>query len=234
MIRLKLVAALVALPVLALSALQSTPNALTSEEKKDGFVLLFDGKSISNWRRWKGEGVPESWKVVDGSLSHVAGAGSGGDIMSDQQYGDFELRLEWKIAEGGNSGIMYRASDKYDISWYTGPECQILDNARHPDGKNPKTSAGSDYALYAPIKDVCKPAGEWNEVRIVAKGKHVEHWLNGTKIAEYEVESPEWKDLVSKSKFADLPDYGRMPSGHIVLQDHGDTVSFRSIRIRKL
>jgi hypothetical protein len=156
----------------------------------------------------------------------------GGDIITIDQFDNFELELEWQIAEGGNSGIMYRVSEDGEEAYYTGPEYQVLDNARHADGQNPLTSAASDYGLYAPIKDVTRPIGEWNAARIVIKGNHVEHWLNDVKVVEYELGSPDWQQRVDASKFKQWPNYGRIPKGHIALQDHGSRVAFRNIRIR--
>jgi hypothetical protein len=217
---------------LAVTPLQQ--NVLTPDEAKEGFKLMFDGKSAEGWRGFRRQSLPARWKVEEESLTPVPGAGRGGDITTNEEYGDFDFRIEWKIEAGGNSGIMYRASEEVSPAWYTGPEYQILDNTKHPDGKEPKTSAGSAYGIYAPKEEMSKPIGEWNATRIVATGKHIEHWLNGVKVVDYELESTDWLDRVSKSKFAPLPKYGRMPQGHIVLQDHGSRVSYRNIRIKKL
>ncbi len=154
--------------------------------------------------------------------------------MTVDQFGDFELRLEWRISKNGNSGIMFRVTGEGDEPWWTGPEMQVLDNGGHPDGKDPLTSAGSNYALHAPVSDVTRPVGEWNDVRIVVKDAHVEHWLNGVKVVEYELWSPDWESRVRSTKFASNPQYGRARSGHIVLQDHGDAVWYRNIRIKPL
>lgn len=206
---------------------------LTAEEQAAGWTLLFSGASLDGWRGFKKDKVPKGWRITKQAELYFSGDGNG-DIMTEQEFGDFELALEWKISAGGNSGIIYRVSEARDVSWHTGPEMQVLDNARHADGKNPLTSAGSNYALYAPVKDVTQPVGEYNQVRILANGKHVEHWLNGIKVVEYEIDSPEWKDLVAKSKFKEHPDYSRQSTGHIVLQDHGNKVWYRNIKIRKL
>jgi cytochrome c len=211
----------------------SQVNQLTEEEKREGFELLFDGNKIEHFRAWRGQSVPAGWTAIDGELRFTPGIG-GGDIATVQQYGDFELRLEWKVSPGGNSGIMFRATEDRNYAWETGPEMQVLDDDLHPDGRNPLTSAGSNYALHAPKRDVVRPVGEWNEVRIVAKGDDIEYWLNGYKIVEYTINSPEWKELVANSKFASMPDYGQRKVGHIVLQDHGDLIAYRNIRIKKL
>jgi hypothetical protein len=204
-------------------------NTLTAEEAADGWQLLFDGRTTAGWRGFKSQGVPAGWQVVDGALTRVGG---GGDLMTSEQYEDFELAFEWKLAEGGNSGVMFRVTEDADATYHTGPEVQILDDARHPDGQNPATSTGANYALHAPTRDVVRPIGEWNEARLLVDGTHVEHWLNGEKIVEYELGSADWEERVADSKFAEWPGYGRAPRGHIVLQDHGDWVAYRNIRIR--
>jgi hypothetical protein len=193
--------------------------------------VLFDGTSLDNFRGFKRSSVSDGWKIINGNLTHVE---SGGDIITKEQYDDFELELEWKIQSNGNSGIFYNvAEDGYDNVWQTGPEMQVLDDERHYDGKNRLTCAGSNYALHAAPEGVVKPAGEWNAVRIVLCGDDVEHWLNGVNVVSYRLQSPEWNALVAGSKFKDMPDYGTRSSGHIALQDHGDVVQYRNIRIRR-
>ena len=199
---------------------------------QDGWVSLFDGKSLAGWRSFKTEAPPAGWDVKDGVLART---GKGGDIMTVGQYGSFDLELDYKIAVGGNSGIMYRVVTEGQAPYWSGPEYQILDNERHPDAKNgPDRLAGSNYDLIAPSAAVSKPAGEWNTAKIVVKGNHVEHWLNGTKVVEYEFGSPAWTKMVAESKFKAWPIYGKAARGHIVLQDHGDLVEFRNIRIKEL
>jgi hypothetical protein len=204
---------------------------LTPEERQAGWRLLFDGQTAAGWRQFKGDRLPAGWRVVDGALTRVAEAG---DIVTEEQFGDFELTLEWKVAPGGNSGIFYRVGEAPELEWVwqTGPEMQVLDDARHRDGARPETSAGACYGLYPAPPGVVRPAGEWNQVRILVQGDHVEHWLNGRKVVEYELGSPDWRDRVRRSKFRELPRYGREPAGHIALQDHGDWVAYRHIKIR--
>jgi len=199
------------------------------------WVALVDA-TASHWRGYKRQDLPAAWKVVGDTLAFtpVADTSQRGDIVTRDQYGDFELAYEWKVPPGGNSGVYYRADEDHAHGWETGPEMQVLDNKRHPDGKTPLTSAGAAYALYAPSEDVTRPAGEWNEARIVARGPHVEHWLNGKKVVEYEQGSADWQKRMKTSKFNAMPDYGKRMSGHIVLQDHGDPVWYRNIRIRRL
>lgn len=186
-----------------------------------------------SWRGFRSETMPAGWEIVDGALTRV---GAGGDIITREQYENFELELEWKVAPGGNSGVFFHVVEDSTLRyvWQTGPEMQILDNERHADGKLPQTSAASNFALHAPVRNVARPAGEWNRARLVVKGSHVEHWLNGEKVVEYELWSDDWKKRVQNSKFKDMPRYGLARTGHIALQDHGDWVAFRNIRIRRL
>jgi hypothetical protein len=214
---------------------KAAPNTLTDKEKDNGWKLLFDGKTTDGWHAYKGKEVGDKWKVIDGALVlDQKGGKRGGDIVTDGEYGDFELAIEWKVTKGANSGIMYRVSEEKGAPFETGPEYQILDNANHGDGKNPKTSAASCYALYAPTKDKTRPIGEWNKTRIVVKGDHVEHWLNGEKVVEYEFGSDDWNKRVEASKFAKMDRFGKEKKGHIDLQDHGDEVAYRNIKIKRL
>lgn len=214
-----------------LMAQSGTTNTLTPEEKASGWRLLFDGRSLNGWRGFKKPDAPSGWKAVNGELTLAEKAG---DIITTEQFGDFELRLEWKLAKaGGNSGIFFHVVEEGgDQAYFTGPEVQILDNAAHKDGANGLTSAGSNYALHAPVRDVTKPVGQWNEVRLVVRGPHVEQWMNGVKVVEYELWSADWEARVKASKFGKMPGYGRAKTGHIALQDHGDPVAFRNIRIK--
>jgi hypothetical protein len=221
--------------VVSLAVLSSHPfgqgAALSSEEKAAGFTLLFNGTSLDGWRGYKAEAVPAGWKAMRGELVRD---GAGGDLMTKEQFADFELRLEWKISKGGNSGIMFRVGTDAEYPWATGPEFQVLDNGGHKDGQSPLTAAGSNYAVHAPVKDVTRPVGEWNDARLIVRGMHVEHWMNGVKLLEYEIGSADWEKRVKASKFGEMPGYGRLPRGYIALQDHGDAVAYRNIRIRKL
>lgn len=219
-------------------------NTLTEAEKAEGWELLFDGNSLENWRKYGGESIGSSWKVQDGAIYLDAQKDpkggwqtpDGGDITTDGVYGDFELQLEWKIDSCGNSGVIYRAveSDKYNYAWQTGPEMQVLDNACHPDAKIVKHRAGDFYDVVSSRPENVKPAGEWNSIRIIAKGNHVEHWQNGEKVVEVEMGTDEWKKLLKNSKWKDHPDFSTAKEGHIVLQDHGNKVWFRNIKIKKL
>ncbi len=206
-------------------------NTLTAAERAEGWQLLFDGQTTNGWRGFRRPDMPAGWRVVDGELQRV---GRGGDIITVEQFADFELKLEWKVEKGGNSGILFRVSEEWDRTWKTGPEMQVLDDERHRDGRRRETSAGANYALYASPPGVVRPAETWNAARIIVQGSHVEHWLNGVKVVEYELWSPEWEGLVAASKWDTLPGYGRQRRGYIALQDHGDWVAYRNIKIRPL
>jgi 3-keto-disaccharide hydrolase len=206
-------------------------NTLTEQERAEGWELLFDGQTMDKWRGYKMDAVPDGWAVRDQSITRV---GPGGDLVTREVFDDFELSLEWKISEGGNSGIFFHVSEDYDHAWESAPEMQVLDNTHHSNGSDPRTSAGANYALHAPSRDVTRPVGEFNRAVIIVRGHHVEHHLNGVKLLEYELGSEEWEALVAASKFGQMPGYGRSPRGHIALQDHGDPVSYRNIKIRRL
>lgn len=206
-------------------------NVLSPEEQALGFRPLFDGETLDGWRAWRGSEPGDGWRVENGEIVLVEGGA--GDLATEDVFENFELRLEWAIEPGGNSGIMFRCSEEDAYPWQTGPEMQILDNERHPDGQSPFTSAGSLYALYAPEWDATYPPGTFNQVRIIGDGDDVELWLNDELQVRTTIGSPEWNERVADSKFAGLRSFGRLPSGHIVLQDHGDRVRFRNVRVRE-
>ncbi len=217
------------------AAATDSVNTLTQAERDDGWMLLFDGQSMDQWRIYGADSMADDWIVDDGTM-HFTGAPDDApdDIITTAEFEDFEFRFEWKISEGGNSGVMFHVSEEHEWPWQSGPEYQILDNENHPNGDDPLTSAGANYALHAPAQDVAKPAGEWNESRIVVNDGHVEHYLNGTKLLEYDMGSDAWAQKVSETKFGDMPGYGQSESGHICLQDHTDPVWFRDLKIRRL
>ncbi len=206
-------------------------NSLTARERREGWTLLFDGATTRGWRGYRKPDMPAGWQVLDGALTRVAPAG---DIITERDFKDFELVLEWKVAPGGNSGIFFRVTEEGEEAYHTGPEMQILDDAAHPDGRSRLTAAGAAYGLYPAPAGIVKPAGEWNQVRLVVRGPMVEQWLNGVKVVAYELLSPEWQRKVAASKFSEWSGYGRARRGYIALQDHGDGVAFRGIKIREL
>jgi hypothetical protein len=213
------------------TAIQGGSVASAGDDETSGWHTLFDGTSTDQWRGYRADTMPSGWKIVDGTLTRV---GPGGDIVTRDQFRNFELTLEWNIAPGGNSGIMYRVREDSQHTYQSGPEMQVLDDARHPDGKSLLTSAGALYGLYPTTRGVVKPPGEWNAVRIVVNGNHVEHWLNGVKVVDAELGSPDWEKRVSEAKFKEWPQFGRAKRGHIALQDHGDWVAYRNIKIKVL
>jgi hypothetical protein len=206
-------------------------NTLTAEERAQGWRLLFDGKTTEGWRSYRAPTLPAGWQVVNGELTRVS---FGGDIITRDKYRDFELTLDWKVQEGGNSGLFYRAVEGLGQIYYGAPEMQFLDDARHRDGRSELTSSGANYGIHPAPRGVVKPAGEWNSVRLIVQGVHVEQWLNGQKVVDYELNSPDWKERVARSKFQEWPEYGQAKEGYIGLQDHGSRVSFRNIKIRVL
>ena len=163
------------------------PNTLTSAERAAGWRLLFNGTTTAGWRGFRQAAVPGGWQAVDGALTRTGG---GGDLITIDQFANFELAIQWQIAEGGNSGIMFRVSEAGEATHLTGPEMQVLDNLRHSDGRNPLSSAGACYGLYAPSQDVTRPAGAWNDVRVVVNGARIEHWLNDVKMSSTPSEAP--------------------------------------------
>ncbi|MEL6719431.1 MAG: family 16 glycoside hydrolase, partial [Bacteroidota bacterium] len=211
-------------------------NTLTEAEKAAGWTLLFDGKTTKGWRKFKEDGIGKSWQVQDGALYFNPEIKDGGDIVTDGDYDNFELSLEWKIQPCGNSGIMYYVveDEKYDYVWRTGSEMQVLDNTCHPDAKIITHRAGDLYDLIECKYSTVLPAGEWNRARIVANNGIVQHWLNGRKVVETEFWTKEWREMIANSKFKDMPDFGTAKKGHISLQDHGDKVWFKNIKIREL
>lgn len=203
-----------------------------ADGQSGGWRTLFDGTSTSAWRGFRSDAMPDGWRVAGGVLSKD---GPVPDIVSRDQFGDFELELDWRIGEAGNSGVFYRGTEEYDRIYWSAPEYQLLDDIKGEDNKTRLTCAGAAYALYPSPPGHLKPVGEWNQARIVARGPHVEHWLNGVKLLEFEQGSPDWNGKVLASKFKDWPDFGKAMRGHLAIQgDHPGELAFRSIRIREL
>ena len=211
----------------------ATTTSMSSTSAPDtAWRTLFDGTSMDAFRGYKMQAMPPGWRIADSVLTKN---GSVEDIVTRDQFGNFELSLDWKLSKGGNAGIFYRANEKNEKIYMSAPEYQLLDDASHADGKIRLTSAAADYGLYPSTAGVVKPANEWNAARILARGNHVEHWLNGQKVVEYELASPDWEAKVKASKFNDWKDYGRGTTGHIGFQgDHDGALSIRNVRIRAL
>ena len=205
-------------------------NALTSKEKSGGWKLLFDGRTTAGWRTFKKPGVDAGWEVRDGALVCIDPKNTG-DLVTDATYGDFDLSFAWRIAPKGNSGVYFHVLEQGEHGYESGPEYQLLDNAH---GEPPAQQAGSLFGLYAPSKDMTRPVGEFNVSRIVVRRGHVEHWLNGAKVVEYQLNSPEFKAHVAGTKFAAWPLFATAATGHLALQAHGAVVAFRDIKIRPL
>lgn len=225
----------------------AAPNTLTQAEKDDDWKLLFDGETSNGWRGYGKEHFPVAWEIVDGTL-HMQGSGrgeagaeDGGDILYDQPFTNFHLKLEWKISEGGNSGIFYLGQETpdFDFIWKTAPEMQVLDNKKHPDamlGKDGNRQAGSLYDLIPAKPQNARPVGEWNAIELIVYNGTVVHKQNGETVVEYHLWTPEWEELVAGSKFPGLNEnWAKVAkTGYFGLQDHGDDAWFRSIKIREL
>lgn len=211
---------------------QETPlNKLSSDERAAGFELLFDGNSLARFKGYNSDNVPSAWTASDGELVFTPGL-QGGDLTTVETFKDFDLRVEFKISAGGNSGIKILVADDEGEPSPLGPEYQILDDDAFE--LSTLQTTGANYDMHAPSLDVHRPAGQWNQARIVKRGNAVEHWLNGHMVVEYELFSDDWKKRRAASKYAELSGYARDSEGHICLQDHGARVWFRNMRIRRL
>jgi hypothetical protein len=195
---------------------------------------MFDGKTLDGWRNFR-EDTITGWIVEDGTLKALGlGSDLTGDIVSEKQYINFELTLDWKIAPQGNSGILYLVlEDTFKTVYSTGPEYQLIDDASFPEPLEEWQKTGANYAMHVAVNKELKPAGEWNTAKILVDEGHVEHWLNGSKVVEYDLWTEEWKALVAAGKWKDYPGYGSARTGHIALQDHGSIAWFRNIKIRE-
>ena len=210
---------------------------------EEGWEYLFDGKTTQGWHTYGKDSIGKAWKVEDGMLHLDASSkkdwqtSEGGDIVTEQSFDNFHLKLDWRIANDGNSGIMLYVQEdpaKYEYAWQTGPEMQVQDNAGHPDAKIEKHRAGDLYDLIASSPETVKPAGEWNEVEIISDKGKLEFHLNGEKVVSTTMWNDNWKAMIAGSKFKDMPGFGTFKSGKIALQDHGDDVWYRNIRIKRL
>lgn len=243
----KLFFTLVAAGFLACSSPKNTTMQSSSNNtaEGDGWISLFDGKTTAGWHTYGKTGIGKAWKVVDGTLYFDAASkkespAEGGDIVSDEEFENFHLKMEWKISPKGNSGVIFYAKEdpQYPVMWHTGPEMQVLDNGTatspgHPDAQIHKHRAGDLYDLIA-SKEVVKPVGEWNKVEIIANKGKLEFYMNGQQTLSTTLWDESWNKLIAGSKFKDMPAFGRQKRGRIGLQDHGDDVWFRNIRIKRL
>ena len=218
----------ISVALVGFAALPAALHAATAGE----WQTLFDGKDLSAWKTYgKPATEPVRWAIENGVLAWRKGAGN---LATQETFGDFELELEWKISPGGNSGIMFGVDEISDKPWHTGPELQILDDAKHRDGKNPLTAAGALYSLYPAAKPAAKPVGEWNTQRVKVQAGRVQSWLNGVLVVDAQIGSDDWNARVAKSKFAPFKQFARVKPGRILLQDHNEDVWFRNIRVRRL
>jgi hypothetical protein len=217
-------------------------NVLSKEQKKEGWQLLFDGKSTNGWRSYNKAVLGSAWKIEAGTLHLDASqkdgwqTANGGDIVFDKVYKNFVLKTEWKVAKGGNSGVMLYVQEEkqYEYPWQTGIECQVLDNQYHGDGKIDKCRAGDLYALVSCTEDVSKGANQWNQLEIISNNGKIEVILNGKKVISTILWDENWKQLIAKSKFKDMPGFGSFHTGKISLQDHNAEVWYRNIMIKEL
>ncbi len=223
-------------------AQSASDNTLSEKEKKEGWKLLFDGATLNGWHNFKSDKIGPAWKIKDGSLYLDTSnkqnwqTMGGGDIITRNEFENYDFTLDWKIEACGNSGVIFNVIEdkKYDYVWTTGPEMQVLDNTCHPDAKIIKHRAGNLYDLIESKTETVRPAGEWNQARIISNQGHLELWLNSVKQVETEMFTPEWETLIKGSKFKDMADFGKSRKGHIALQDHGNQVWFKNIKIKEL
>lgn len=209
-------------------------NTLSKQEKKQGWVLLFDGTTTKGWRSYKNQET-DNWAVQKGELyCKVEGVTKRADLITSDQYENYELKIDWKIAPKQNSGIIYMVTEENGASFESGPEYQLIDDLGYPAELKDKQLTGANYDMHASSAKVSNPAGEYNHTKIVINKGHVEHWLNGTKIVDYQLWTPEWEQLKANSKWKDVKPYGMSKKGHIALQDHGGGVYFKNIKIRAL
>jgi hypothetical protein len=226
------------------TAVVDSNNALTAAEKTQGWLLMFDGKTTAGWLKYDSTVFPDSGWVVDNGTLRCVGSGlgeaggKGGDIVYDKKFKDFDLKLEWKISPGGNSGVFYFVQEiPKEPSWKSGCEMQVLDNIGHLDarlGKNGDRQAGSLYDLIPAVPQNAKPVGEWNQAEIVVYQGTVVHFQNGVQVLEYHIGTPDWIKMIKASKFKDFPEFGKYREGFIALQDHGSDVWYRRIRIKPM
>lgn len=220
--------------LLALATQAQELNTLTKKEQRQGWKLLFDGKTLNGWRNYNKADIKPQWVVEDGCIK-LTGKG-GGDIITSEEFENYELNLDWKISKNGNSGIIFNVLEdpKIPTPWMSGPEMQVLDNEGHPDAKIEKHRAGDLYDLIKSSSEPVKPFGEWNSIRLISNKGLLTFYLNGTKVVETRTDDQAWLDTIAKSKFKAMPHFGRYQKGHLCIQDHGDVVWYKNIKIKSL
>jgi hypothetical protein len=229
-----IVLALVGLSLASFYPMLQKDNTLTAKEKKDGWILLFDGQTTNGWKSFK-DREQEGWAVVNGELVCKDGdIKKRSDLITVDQFDNYELLIDWKIAPQHNSGIIYRCTEENGATFESGPEYQLIDDKGYPGKLSDKQLSGANYDMHAPAKQVARPAGEYNTTKIVVNKSRVEHWLNGVKVVEYDFWTPDWEKVKAISKWKDVKPYGMSKTGHIALQDHGGGVTFKNIKLRKL
>jgi len=207
-------------------------NGLTSKEKADGWRLLFDGTSLKNFRDYKADTLSSAWHVVDGVITKTRGAE---EMVTREQFGDFEFAFDWRLSPRGNSGVFFRATEEYNKIYWSAIEFQLLDDSLASDNKDSTHLAGAAYGFYMPPRHVANIGGIWNSSKIVARGGHIEHWMNGRKTLDYEIWTPQWDSMVAKTKFKPYPNFAKAKSGIIGFQgDHPGTLELRNLKIRVL
>ncbi|EAZ81149.1 3-keto-disaccharide hydrolase [Algoriphagus machipongonensis] len=224
------------------TAEQATEEPTEVTQKQEEFTPLFEGNTFAGWHKYGGGEVGKAWKIEDGTVYLDAKnkdgwqTGDGGDIVTDEEFENFHLKYDWKIAENGNSGVIFfvQEAPEYPYSWHTGMEMQVLDNEGHPDAKIISHRAGDLYDLIVSSEETVKPWGEWNHAEIIADQGNLKLRLNGVTVVETELWTPEWEALIADSKFKDMPGFGTFKKGKIALQDHGDLVYFKNVEIKKL
>jgi hypothetical protein len=206
---------------------------LTDQQTTEGWQYLFDGKTMTGWRSYKNK-EQNCWDIENGALhcKPALAADKRNDILIEEPFADYELSFEWKISVGGNSGVMYHASEEFDMPYYSGPEYQVIDDAGYKGDLSDTQKVGAAYDMYMAENKTVNPVGEWNESTIKVSGAHVEHWLNGNKVCGYDFGSDDWNKRKAASKWKDEKGYGMTKKGFIDLQDHGHEVWYRKIMIR--
>ncbi|RAJ10486.1 uncharacterized protein DUF1080 [Chitinophaga skermanii] len=221
----------------ATTPVAAAENTLTDTEKAEGWKLLFNGQNLDGWRMYQSKPA-DTWGVQDGLL-HCTGSATDksdkrGDLVTNDEYENFEFSADWKLAPQGNSGILYLVSEEFPSSYQSGPEYQLIDDNNFPEKLEDWQKTGGNYAMNPPLKNASKPIGEWNNTRIIVNKGHVEHWLNGEKVVEYELWNDEWKKHKSEGKWKDTPSYGSAKKGHIAFQDHGSEIWFKNVKLKQL